>query len=116
MERRRHERQPSLNMIAYTGVDENNNTIARNAGRTLNISECGILLETHVPLAPQSSIFLEIGLGEDIVQMTGRVIRSMKGRGKFFQTGIDFMDCSGDRNVILKRYISAFKKTHKVRK
>jgi hypothetical protein len=116
MERRRHERQASLNMIAYTGVDESNNTIAGNAGRTLNISESGVLLETHVPLAPQSSIFLEIGLGEDIIKMTGTVVRCIKSRGKFFQTGIVFMDCSGDKNMVLKRYINAFKKTQKNRK
>jgi hypothetical protein len=116
MERRRHDRKASLNMITYTGVDRNKNEIAGRVGRTLNISECGILLETHIPLAPQSTIFLEIGLGEDIVKITGIVVHCKSGRDKFFETGIDFIDCFGEKDPLLKRYIDAFGKTKKNRK
>jgi len=103
-------------MISYTGVDRDKNEISGRVGRTLNISECGILLETHVPLAPQSSIFLEIGLGEDIVRLTGIVVYCKDSRGKFFQTGIDFIDCFGEKDLVLKRYIDAFKHSKKKRK
>jgi hypothetical protein len=113
MERRRFAREASLNMIAYTGIDGNNDEVAGRIGRTLNISECGILLETHVPLAPQSSIFLEIGLGEDIVKVTGIVVFCRAGHGNFFEAGIDFIDCSGDKDSILRKYIDNFRKMQK---
>ncbi len=115
VEQRRHERHVSHNMVAYTGVDLDKNEIAGRVGRTLDISEGGILLETHALLELGSCILLEIGLKEDIVKMTGTVVYSRKGRGRFFRTGIAFESGFGERNPILVRYIDAFKKAKKKR-
>lgn len=115
IKQRRYERHVSHNMVAYTGVDLDKNEIAGRVGRTLDISEGGILLETHTLLEPGSCILLEIGLEEDIVKMTGTVVYSRKGRGRLFRTGIAFEAGFGERNPILVRYIDAFKKTKKKR-
>ena len=115
VELRRHERLASHNMVAYTGVDLDKNEIAGRVGRTLDISESGILLETHTLLTSKSCIFLEIGLGEDIVRMTGTVVYSRRGRGKLFRTGIVFEDNFGEKISVLSKYIDAFKKAKKKR-
>ena len=115
VEQRRHERHVSHNMVAYTGVDLDQNEIAGRVGRTLDISEGGILLETYTLLEPRSCILLEIGLGEDIVKMTGTVVYSRKGRGKHFRTGIALEAGFGEKSPLLARYIDAFKKAKKKR-
>ena len=47
--KRKHERIQSLN-LSYICLDEDNNIVKQGMGRTLNISESGILLETHFPI------------------------------------------------------------------
>jgi hypothetical protein len=47
--KRKHERIQSLN-LSYICLDEDANIIKQGMGRTLNISESGILLETHFPM------------------------------------------------------------------
>ncbi|MFO8083494.1 MAG: hypothetical protein R6U27_04145 [Desulfobacterales bacterium] len=49
-ERRRYPRIESLNLMAYACMDENDNVINQGMGRTLNVSQKGLLLETYHPL------------------------------------------------------------------
>ena len=59
--KRKHERIQSLN-LSYICLDEDNNIVKQGMGRSLNISESGILLETHFPIEPNHTIQLTISL------------------------------------------------------
>ena len=75
--KRQHERIHSLN-LSYICLDENNNIVKQGMGRTLNISESGMLLETHFPVEADHLIRLTISLEEDLLDKGGRT-RSASG-------------------------------------
>ena len=63
-EQRKFERADALNFLAYSCVDEKNEENKQQGlGRTLNISEGGVLLETDTPLDSTHTILLTIALG-----------------------------------------------------
>ena len=65
-EKRKHSRIDSLNLLNYVFSDELGGGLTQGMGRTLNVSESGILLETHSPIDIHSVISLTIGFEEDV--------------------------------------------------
>ena len=61
-------------------------------GRTLNISEGGILLETHIPIDSQNAVALAIGLEDELINIKGTVIFSTPGKDEKFEAGIEFLE------------------------
>ncbi|MDH3567028.1 MAG: PilZ domain-containing protein, partial [Desulfobacteraceae bacterium] len=87
-ERRYHPRISALNLISYNCIDETEQIVAQGMGRTLNISEGGILLETHIPIDPKNTIALAIGLEDELIDIKGKVVFSMAGIDEKFEAGI----------------------------
>jgi hypothetical protein len=79
-ERRSASRYDSNNLISYVCLDNNNHESTQGMGRTLNISENGILLETHVSIDPNASMSLTIALEEELMDILGIVAYSKKKR------------------------------------
>ena len=109
-ERRKHTRMDSLNLVSYVCVDENNQVLSQGMGRTLNVTEGGILLETHAPIEQQHIVLVTVGLKDDLVDIKGKVIHHRKGEGGEFNTGIEFIETDASALRILKDFIVAFKK------
>jgi c-di-GMP-binding flagellar brake protein YcgR len=107
-ERRHRPRINALNLISYNCVDETEKIVAQGMGRTLNISEGGILLETHIPIDPKNVIALAIGLEDDLINIKGRVVFSMDGKDEKYEAGIEFLEMSDSTLDILKKFIKAF--------
>jgi hypothetical protein len=103
--RRKHERIPSLN-LSYICLDENNNLVKQGMGRTLNISESGILLETHFPIEPQYSVLMTIALKEDLLEIKGKPIHSRSNETGEFEIGIEFLEPDQDSIRLLKNFIN----------
>ena len=102
--KRKHERIRSLN-LSYICLDEEENVIKQGMGRTLNISESGILLETHFPIEPQHAVQLTISLEEDLLDLKGRPVHvHSKEEGKF-EIGIQFIDLDQRATDLLKKFI-----------
>jgi hypothetical protein len=108
--RRKHPRIRSLNLLWYVCVDGNDNIVTQGMGRTLNVSESGIQLETHVPIDSRYTILLTIGLEDDLMtNINGRVVYSKAGEAGRFESGIEFGEGSAATLGILRKYIKAFK-------
>ena len=107
-ERRYHPRISALNLISYNCIDETEQIVAQGMGRTLNISEGGILLETHIPIDPQNAIALAIGLEDELIDIKGKVVFSMAGKDEKFEAGIEFFEMPDSTLDILKKFIKAF--------
>ena len=107
-EKRKHSRIDSLNLLNYIYFDENQDETTQGMGRTLNISESGILLETHNRIDTQHILSLTIGFEEDVVDIKGKVIYSKKRAGGVFESGIEFLDMDEAAQGTLRRYITAF--------
>jgi len=103
-EKRKHTRIDSLN-LSYICLDEKNKKVKQGMGRTLNVSESGILLETNFPIDSKHIVLLTIGLEEDIVDIKGRAVHSKTNAQGMHEVGIEFMDTDNKANKILKKFI-----------
>ena len=108
-DRRRHSRIKALNLISYTCIDEADQVLSQGMGRNLNLSEDGILLETHVSVNPKHTVVMAIGLEDDLINIKGRVVYSIDGGDKRFEAGIEFIERDEATLEVLRKYIKAFK-------
>ena len=108
-EKRKSERIDSHNLISYVLLNEKNEPVGQGMGRTLNISEGGILLETHAIIDPNHTVSFTISLEDVIMEVKGKVTFSKEhGDGKF-ESGIRFIDTDESKKRILKQFSVMFK-------
>ena len=107
-EKRKHSRIDSLNLLNYIYTDESGDGSTQGMGRTLNVSESGILLEMHTPIDIDDIISLTIGLEEDMVGIKGRVVYTKENEKKMYESGIEFFDVDERAKETLRKYITAF--------
>ena len=105
---RKHERVDSLNLLSYFCVDEQGEVIAQGMGRTLNVSEGGILLETHIQLETEYAVFLSIGFQDEVTDVKGKIKYSAMGDNERWRSGIEFAAPDTNAQRIIKKYIDAF--------
>ena len=113
IDKRQHPRIDSLNLISYVCIDENNIDVMQGMGRTLNVSEGGILLETHIQIDLKYTLSLTIGLEEDLIEIKGEVAHSKPGKDDNFETGVQFIEKDEEALRVLNKYIKAFKEQFK---
>jgi hypothetical protein len=108
VDQRKYPRFKSLNLLSYVCIDENRDVVRQGMGRTLDVSEGGILLETHAPIPLQHTISLTIGLQEEVTEIDGRAVYSRPGGPGKYESGIAFYGKNEAGLRILKKYIKAF--------
>lgn len=106
-EKRKQTRYDSLN-LAYLCEDEQGTVIQEGMGRTLNVSEGGILLETNFALEIGNSITLTIAMEDELVNVRGTVVHSKAGQGELFTNGVEFSDIPAEGKNVLHRFIALF--------
>jgi hypothetical protein len=80
-------------------------------GRTLNLSESGILLETHFPIAQEHTVMLSIGLHDEVVDVSGRPIHvGEKGQG-VYEIGIEFVRPGEKALSVIRRFVRTLSKS-----
>lgn len=105
---RSSERFESLNLLSYVSMDSDGKEWNQGMGRTLNISETGIKLETHEPIETQYVVLLSIGIEEDVVDIKGKVVYCNRGSEGRFESGINFDGMNPETLSVLRRFIRAF--------
>jgi len=105
--KRKHLRVKSLNLL-YIGVYEKAVLIKQGIGRTLDVSESGIKTETHFPIDPKNIVQLSIGFKDELVEIKGRAVRTVKGNSGKYKIGIKFNRINKTSLEIVKKYITAF--------
>jgi len=108
-EKRKHTRVNSLN-LSHVAVDDREHTVKQAIGRTLNVSENGILLETHFPIESDQNVELTLGFEENLVNLRGRVVHLLNGETGKFEMGIQFTDIDEEGSHVIKDFIEKFRK------
>ena len=106
-DKRKHERYSALN-LSYLCEDKEGDLLYEGMGRTLNVSEGGILLETNFYISPGNNLTLEIALEDSLVNLRGRVIYCNEQAGKQFQTGLELLEPDASSQATLHRFIKIF--------
>ena len=107
-EKRKYERSNLFNLVSFTCLDEKGDTVQQGMGRTLNITEAGILLETNVDIEPGQIYFITIGFDDDTLDLKGKVIYCHKSKENKFELGIQFLETCRADILILRQYIKLF--------
>jgi c-di-GMP-binding flagellar brake protein YcgR len=103
--KRKHERIQSLN-LSYICIDEDENIVKQGMGRTLNLSETGILLETHFPIELIHVVQLTISLEEDLLDIKGKPVHVRpRDQGKY-EIGIQFVELDPSASQIIKKFVN----------
>jgi len=111
-EKRGKKRIQSFN-LSYVALDDGGNIVCQGMGRTLNVSEAGLLLETGFSIPLNCKILLSIGLEDDIVNIEGNVAHSRVGKSGNFETGIRFTRIDNNELDVLKIFIKYFENNKK---
>lgn len=109
-DKRKAPRIDSLNLISYVVYDESDNAIRQGMGRTLNISETGICLDTYKALSRRQKVSLSIGLRDNVVEIIGQVVHVRKRKNGRFDNGIDFIEMDQNQQSVLDRFLTAYYK------
>ncbi|QTA89873.1 phosphoribosylaminoimidazolesuccinocarboxamide synthase [Desulfonema magnum] len=103
-EKRRHIRIDSLN-LSHIWVDE----MGEGIGRTLNVSESGILLETYFYPGLEEFLILTIAFEDKLLEIKGKVVHYKSREGGRFETGIEFLETDDSAVRFLKKFIKRFR-------
>ena len=98
----------SLN-LSNICITENNEIVKQAIGRTLNVSESGILLETHFPLEAKRIVSLSLALEDDLINMKGEVVYCRTGEAEKYETGIKFLELDDETKQTLRIFVKEFK-------
>lgn len=106
---RRHARYDALNLLHYQ-VPCDEQPTQQGMGRTLNVSQSGILLETHAPVGDGETVMLTIGLADDLVVIQGEAVHCQPTTGGRCNIGIRFNEMDEASRRTLDRYIELFQR------
>lgn len=107
-ERRQYTRFDALN-LSYVVVDDEGNIINEGMGRTLNVSEGGILLETHFHIDEGRNLTVTIAVEEELVDIRGKVVHASNCVEGLCQTGVQFSEITPVQRKVLLHFIDYFK-------
>ncbi len=102
-EKRQFERQDSENLLNFLVYDRNGRQTTYSMGKTLDVSENGLRLETLTPMHADDTLLITVGLGDELIDLTGEVRFIGKTSDRYI-TGILFSDISSKGKHILKQY------------
>lgn len=104
--KRRHRRIHTLN-LSHLSTEKGHAPPFQGMGRTLNLSESGVLLETtfEVPLGPR--LVITMGLEDELIELTGTAQYCKANSEGKFETGIAFENVTPDTHPKLKWFILA---------
>jgi hypothetical protein len=77
----------------------------------LNVSESGILLETHFAVDLNHTVMLTIGLEEEIIEIRGKPVHSKKNDHGLYEVGIQFQEHNKTVTSTIKKFVKAFGKS-----
>jgi hypothetical protein len=90
-ERRRAKRFYALYLLDYEIVGSSGEVLGQGVARTLNIGKYGLRLETDEFFEVGQKVRITLGLQNNLVQMTGRVVNSIPENNELCSTGIAFV-------------------------
>ncbi len=107
-EHRHSIRKNSLHLLDYLVIDKNGLQTTYSMGRTLDVSENGLKIETTEPISKGDTLLITVGLEEDLVDLRGEVVHTEILDERHI-TGIEFRDISAEGKRIFKKYAEAFR-------
>jgi hypothetical protein len=106
-EHRKFIRKNALHLLDYLVIDKNGLQTTYSMGRTLDVSENGLKLETTQPISKDDTLLITVDLDDELVELRGEVVYT-EDLDQRHITGIEFQDISAIGKKIFKKYTEAF--------
>jgi c-di-GMP-binding flagellar brake protein YcgR len=101
-ERRTSRRIRALNLTSYTPKKGDSQEYIVSIGRTLDVSEGGVKVETHRKLAKGTELEMDIAIEDKIITAKGEVVHTEELKNGLFGTGIRFTSISEEDRKSLR--------------
>ena len=106
--RRKYPRLKICNPISYDSVDKEGNLLDQNMAIALDVSQNGILLETHKKIEVKTILLLFVDLENELIEIPGTVVFSIKKKDMKFKSGINFQGTREQNVLFAKKVIQAY--------
>ena len=100
-EKRQHQRVSTLNLLHYVCLDDDGSHLEQGMGKTLDISQGGLLMETHIQIEAPFIMLLALGFEEELVDIKGEVVYSRKNEAGMYESGVKFLETNEKINRIV---------------
>jgi c-di-GMP-binding flagellar brake protein YcgR len=107
-ERRKYDRIQSQNLLCFDVIGSRGNIIDRSMGCARNVSESGLLLETHLPIRQGRIVLVAIGFEEELMELKGKIVYVRPRSGKRYYAGLEFIEIDRKGKRKLKRCLAFF--------
>jgi c-di-GMP-binding flagellar brake protein YcgR len=91
IDRRKHTRVKTSNLISYYSFDETGKLISHGLGIALDISKGGILLETPYAIESGPIVLAAVDSENNLVEVKGKSIYSVKESNEMYRSGVEFV-------------------------
>ena len=102
MEKRASRRIRTLNLTSYTPKKGDKQDYIISIGRTLDVSEGGVKVETHRELEEGTELDLDIAIEDKIISARGVVLHTEELKNGLYGTGIRFTSIRDEDRKLLK--------------
>ena len=107
-EKRKHNRISTLNLLSYVCLDEDGKHLEQGMGRTLDISQGGILMETHIQIKSKYILLMSLGFEDELIDIKGEVVYCREGASGMFESGVRFLETNERVSQIVEELIRTF--------
>jgi hypothetical protein len=101
-ERRRYPRVATSSLVSYFLLNKRGAKIGQGVGKTINISQNGILIETSRAIDSKNVLILAKDVDDNMMEIEGQVVYSRKITSGIYECGIDFQSGHAE-NVKFRR-------------
>jgi hypothetical protein len=108
IDRRKHVRVKTSNLIAYMCMDEKGRLFSQGLGKASNISRRGLMLETFDPIDSNSVSLMATGNENDLIKIQGSVIYCRKADTGMYQSGISFVGRTSEMDHFATELVRAY--------
>jgi c-di-GMP-binding flagellar brake protein YcgR len=98
-EKREYPRVPISNIVSYVCIDKDGNELDQGMGKTVNISQGGILLETTRAIESDFVLLMTVDHNNKVLQTRGEVVHTRSVESAKYFTGVRF---DGDRETVIR--------------
>ncbi len=102
----RKKRLESLNLVSFSHRGRDGKLDLEGVGRTLDLSEGGILLEVTTSVPDLSEVLdITLGIRQDIIKAHGRIVHQRQLPDGHFALGLSFTDLSPAHRALITRFL-----------
>ena len=95
-------------VIAYVLVDEEKNLLGQGMGKILNLSQGGLLLQTHDAVDAPYILLSLIKASDQELTILGQVVHSRQVEDQAFNVGVEFLEEAEKKKRFLTGLVKAY--------